>query len=508
MQFREKRVHFIGIGGAGLSAIARVVMEQGVEISGSDLVLSPVAKALARDGARVFAGHRAENVAGAELIVVSSAVPASNVEVQAARTAGIPVLERPEFLGQMMDGQVGVAVAGTHGKTTTTAMLASILLEAGRDPTFVVGGVIAGLETNARAGEGSLFVIEADEYDRTFLSLRPKVAIVTNVEHDHPDCYPTFADFRAAFEEFVALVPREGLLVICWDDPVARELGERRRAAGAAVTFFGLGEGAEWRAEEVRPNFAGGVDFLATHEGQMLGLVRLRQPGEHNASNAMAALAVADFFDVLFRVARSALTEFRGVGRRFQVKGEAGGVIVIDDYAHHPTEIRATLRAARGRFPHQSLWVVWQPHTYSRTVELLEEFAQGFGVADRVIVLPIYAAREIDTLGVSSADVVAAMAHPDVRCAGSLDEALVWLGTEVRPGDVVLTLGAGDGDRVGEWLLEVLGMADDQWQKTNSRSQTPNPKEMTDGRHPRAAEGVLEARAEAKTHPVLPLSAR
>jgi len=457
MQVRGRRVHFIGIGGAGLSAIARVLMEQGAEVSGSDLVLSPVAQALARDGARVFTGHRAENVGSADVVIVSSAVPLDNVEVLASRAAGIPVWKRPEFLGQMMDGRLGVAVAGTHGKTTTTAMVAFILLEAGRDPTFIVGGQVSGLGTNGRAGKGPLFVIEADEYDRTFLSLTPHVAVVTNVEHDHPDCYPTFADFRAAFDEFARLVPRNGLLLAGWDDPVARELGEQRQAAGTAVAFFGLGKGAEWRAEEVRPNFAGGVDFLALHEDAVLGLVRLRLPGAHNASNAMAALAVADFLEVPFRVARAALTEFRGVGRRFEVKGEAAGVVVVDDYAHHPTEIRATLQAARQRFPRQPLWAVWQPHTYSRTRTLLADFAQAFGAADHVIVLPIYAARETDTLGVSSADVVAAMEHRDARCAASSDEALVWLGTEVRPGDVVLTLGAGDGDRVGEWLLEVLG---------------------------------------------------
>ena len=457
MQFRDRHVHFVGIGGAGLSAIARVLVEQGAQVSGSDLVLSPVAEALARDGARVFVGHRAENVAGAEMVVVSSAVPASNVELQAARAAGIPVWKRPAFLARMMEGRLGIAVAGTHGKTTTTAMVASVLLEAGLDPTFIVGGVIAGLDTNARAGGEPFFLIEADEYDRTFLSLRPTVAVVTNVEHDHPDCYPTFADFRAAFEEFVALVPPEGLLVVCWDDPVARELGQQRRAVGAAVTFFGLGDGAEMRAEEVRPNFAGGTDFLAMRGARMLGLVRLRVPGAHNASNAMAALAVADFFDVSVRVAREALRGFRGVGRRFEVKGEAGGVVVVDDYAHHPTEIRATLQAARERFPGRPLWAVWQPHTYSRTVTLLEEFTQAFDEADHVIILPVYAARETDTLGVSSADVVAAMEHPDARCARSRDEAVVWLGTELGPDAVVLTLGAGDGYRVGEWLLEVLG---------------------------------------------------
>jgi len=448
-------VHLIGVGGAGLSAIARVLLEEGVEVSGSDLVMSPVAEALARDGALVSEGHAAENVNGADVVVFSSAVPESNVEIQAARSAGIPVVGRPAFLGRLMEGRRGVAVAGTHGKTTTTAMIVSILLAAGRDPTFIVGGVLAGLETNARAGKGPLFVIEADEYDCTFLSLTPEVAVVTNVEHDHPDCYPTFDDFRGAFEEFVALVPEQGLLVVCWDDPVAREIGEQQ-VGTKPVAFFGLGEGAVWRAEEISPNFAGGVDFLAVDDGQTLGLVRLRVPGVHNASNAMAALAVTDFLGVPFRTAREALTEFYGVARRFEVKGEADGVVVVDDYAHHPTEIQATLRAAKERFPDRRIWAVWQPHTFSRTRELLTAFTTSFDDADKVIVLPVYAARETDTLGVSAVSVVEATDHRSVRAAASMEEALTWLGTEVRAGDVVLTLGAGDGDQVGEWLLEIL----------------------------------------------------
>jgi len=462
-----RRVHLVGVGGAGLSAIARVLMERGVVVSGSDLVMSPVAQALARDGALISEGHAAENVGGADVVVVSSAVPEDNVEVQAARAAGIPVVGRPEFLGQLMEGKRGIAVAGTHGKTTTTAMIASILMADERDPTFVVGGVLAGLETNARAGTGPLFVIEADEYDRTFLSLRPEVAVVTNVEHDHPDCFPTFDDCRGAFEAFVSLVPDGGLLAVCWDDPVARQMGERVERPGGeagakAVTTFGLREGAEWRAEEISSNFAGGVDFLAVHEGETLGLVRLRLPGGHNASNAMAALAVTDFVGVPFKVAREALTAFRGVARRFEVKGEVDGVVVVDDYAHHPTEIRATLRAAEERFPDRRIWAVWQPHTYSRTKLLLSEFGAAFGAADQVIVLPIYQARETETpvVGDNGVEVQAcvaeAMDYEDVRAAGSLEEALTWLGTEVTAGDVVLTLGAGDGNQVGEWLLEIL----------------------------------------------------
>ncbi len=460
MDVRGKRVHLIGIGGAGISAVARVLLERGAVVSGSDLRRSPVAERLREDGVRVSFGHRAENVRGAELVIVSSAVPESNVEVQAARAAGIPVLKRAAALAWLTEGQRVIAVAGTKGKTTTTAMLVAILREAGWGPSYIVGGVLADVGTNAHAGPGDLFVVEADEYDRTFLALKPQVAVVMNIRHDHPDCYPTFDDFRAVFEEFIAPVPPDGLVVVSWDDPAARELGERRRAAGGRVAFFGLQEGAEWRAEDTRPNFAGGVDFLATHDGAVVGLVRLRVPGEHNASNAVATLAVADFLGVPLRVARRALIEFRGVGRRFEVKGEAAGVVVVDDYAHHPLAIRATLQAARQRYPGSRVWAVWQPHTYSRTKALLEDFARSFDLAEHVIILPIYAARESDTLGVSSADVAAAMSHPDVRCARSLEEAVVWLGTEVQPGDVVLTLGAGDEDKVAAWLLDTLREAE------------------------------------------------
>ncbi len=482
----NKHIHLIGIGGAGLSAIARVLLEQGAKVSGSDLAVSPVAEALARDGALISEGHDPGNIHDADVVVVSSAVPEDNVEIQAAYAKGIPVLGRPTFLGQMMSGKRGVAVAGTHGKTTTTAMIATILLKAGLDPTFIVGGVLVDLETNARAGAGPLFVIEADEYDGTFLSLKPDLAVITNVEHDHPDCYPTFADFRAAFESFADLVPDHGLLAVCADDPVARDIGQRladwamqspmaesrpaRRAARSAllaepecrpsVRFFGLSDGATWRAEEIHPNFAGGVDFLAVYREETLGLVRLRVPGAHNASNAMAALAVTDFLGVPLRVAREALTGFRGVARRFEVKGEADGVVVIDDYAHHPTEIQATLRAARERFPERRIWAVWQPHTYSRTKELLEGFAASFSDADHVLVLPVYPAREADTLGVSAADVVDRMNHADTRAVGSMGEAVARLVSAVQPDDVVLTLGAGDGNQVGERLLARLGGED------------------------------------------------
>jgi UDP-N-acetylmuramate--alanine ligase len=445
-------VHLVGIGGAGLSAIARVLMEMGCRVSGSDQAASALTAALAEEGATVYVGHRAEQVSGADLLVVSSAIPAHNVELRAAQARNIPILKRADFLGQMMDGRVAVAVAGSHGKTTTSGMVATVLLAAGQDPTFIVGGQIAHLGTNARAGRGP-FVIEADEYDRTFLGLRPTLAVVTNVEHDHPDCYPTFDEFRAAFEAFVALLPEEGQLVVCADDPGARALGELAGAQGKSVTRYGLAEGADWQAVNLQSNGAGGCDYVALRGGALKGLVRLRIPGAHNVLNSLAVLAASDLLDLPFDAVTQALRLFRGIGRRFEIKGVANGVTVVDDYAHHPTEIRATLAAARQNYPGRRIWAVWQPHTYSRVKALLDDFLTAFADADHVVVTPIYAARESDDLGVSSERVVACMDHADARAVAGLDQAVALLEAQVRPGDVVLTLGAGDSHVVGERLL-------------------------------------------------------
>jgi UDP-N-acetylmuramate--alanine ligase len=356
-------------------------------------------------------------------------------------------------------------VAGTHGKTTTTAMIAQILLEAELDPTFIVGGVIGSLGMNARAGTGP-FVIEADEYDRTFLGLQPWAAVVTNVEHDHPDCYPTFEVMFGAFGEFVDRLPSDGVLVACRDNPPAKELGELQAHKGKSVVMYGLNDGAAWRAVDVQPNNAGGSDYVllrdpqgASGPKQSMGLVRLRVPGLHNVVNSLAALVVADQLGVSFGKARDSLTEFRGVLRRFEIRGEAAGVTVVDDYGHHPSEIKATLAAARTRFPGRTLWAVFQPHTYSRVRSLMDDFAAAFTDADHVIVTAIYAARERDTLGVSGQDIVARMSDASRRAAryiADLDEATAYLRATVKPGDVVITLSAGDGNRVGEKLLQDL----------------------------------------------------
>jgi UDP-N-acetylmuramate--alanine ligase len=451
-------IHLVGIGGSGLSAIAQLLLESGYEVSGSDEVLSPFAEALAARGAVVFHGHSAEQLDGAEMVIVSSAVPGDNPEVVAARASGIPVLKRGEFLGRLMEGQQGIAVAGTHGKTTTTGLIAFLLDRAGLDPSFIVGGWLADYGANARAGRGRPFVVEADEYDRMFLGLKPTLAVVTNVEHDHPDCYPTLEDMQEAFRAFTNLLPADGLLVVCGHDAFARELADERRVAGRPAALYGLRRDDDYRADSLQLNGAGGYDFLFVRRGKTLGLARNRLPGEHNVLNSLAALAVADHLGVAFNDARNGLAEYRGAGRRFEVMGEAAGVTWVDDYAHHPTEIRATLAAARRRFSGRPLWVMFQPHTYSRTRALMADFAASFADGDHVVIVDIYRSREAPDPGISAADIVRRMNHPDAHYVPALDDAVIYLCERLRSGDVLLTLGAGDGNLVGRRVLQALGL--------------------------------------------------
>ena len=451
-----KRIHLVGIGGAGLSAIARVLLESGQPVSGSDEQETEFTARLRASGVRGFIGHAAQNIAGADLVLVSSAVSRTNPEVVAAMQAGLPVVKRQDFVGGMMAERVGLAIAGTHGKTTTAALTAYVLCRAGQQPSFIVGGLISDLDTNARHGTGAPFVVEADEYDRMFLGLRPTVAVVTNVEHDHPDCYPTFAELSAAFDEFAALVPAHGVLIACNDDAGARALAQAARTRGTRVVTYGLQAGADWRAELMQPNGAGGCDFVVSNAGRELGLVRTRLAGDHNVCNTLAALAAVDYCGVPFATALPALREFRGVGRRFEVKGEVQGITVVDDYAHHPTEIRATLASARQRYPGRPLWAMFQPHTFSRTQALLVDFAASFADADHVVMSDIYAARETDSAQVTSADLIGAMRHPDARYVGGLEAAAHMLARRLHPGDVLLTLGAGTSHKVGELVLAEL----------------------------------------------------
>ncbi len=452
-------IHLVGIGGTGISAIAQVLLGRGFVVSGSDAQTNAYTAVLQQKGATIYQGHAAANVNGAEAVVISSAIPDTNPEVKAARAANIPVLKRSDFLGSLMMGSTGIAVAGSHGKTTTTGMIAHILLETGTDPTVILGGTLPQWETNGRYGTGEFFVIEADEYDHMFLGLRPTIAVITNIEHDHPDIYPTAAEYMTAFQNFAELLPTNGKLVVCGEDPGVQNLLAQLDLSNETLVTYGIAnaeQGFTVQALDVRPNQLGGVDFLVEQNGQTIGLARLRLPGLHNVGNALAAIAVALEANISFPQIVKALAGFGGIGRRFQVTGEVGDVTIIDDYAHHPTEIRATLAAARQRYPGRRLWAVWQPHTYSRTKLYFDEFADSFNDADRVVALDIYRSREKDTLGINTAVVVNAMNHPNAVHIATKQSAATYLLDRIIPDDVVLTLGAGDGNLVGQWVLKGL----------------------------------------------------
>jgi len=441
-----ERIHFIGIGGSGLSAIARLLAERGYAVSGSDRAVSPLAEDLRAAGIRVFAGHAAENVAGADVVVRSSAVPEDNPEVAAARAAGIPVLKRSEFFPRLTEGFQTVAVAGTHGKTTTTAMIAFLLQRLGQDPSYIIGGVSHDLGGNAHAGQGRTFVIEADEYDRMFHGLQPALAVVTYMEHDHPDCYPTPAEYREAFAGFVGRMQAGGTLLACADQPETRGLTAEVPAGCRALTY-GLREPAHYTAVNLTAQPGKGYRFEVHFGKQKMAEVSLGVPGLHNASNALAALAAVDCLGYSVQATAAALAEFSGTGRRFDVLGTAEGVTVINDYAHHPTDIRATLQAARAMYAGRRVWAVWQPHTFSRTSALETQFAGAFGEADRVVVTEVYAARE-QAHGYSAEQVGKRMDHPGVAFIASLDAVVQHLQDHLLPGDVLLVLSAGDADQI------------------------------------------------------------
>ena len=459
------RVHFIGIGGSGLSAIARLLKESGYTVTGSDRSLSQFAVDLQNDGVEIYIGHHPRNIAGAEMVIRSSAIADDNPEVEAAIRAGIPVYKRSDFLGQLMAKKTGIAVAGTHGKTTTTAMIAWMLYAMGRDPSFIVGGTLNNLKSNAHAGKGDLFVIEADEYDRMFLGLKPRIEVVTNLEHDHPDCYPKYEDMFSAFKSFVELLPSDGTFIACSDDEGSGSLLSHARRKGLNVISYSLQSemtinSPQWiQARSLKPNLRGGYDFSAmTNVGAAAASVlhvSLQVPGEHNVRNALATLSVAATLGLSLQRAAAALSEFTGTGRRFEILGERKGVTVIDDYAHHPTEIRATLAGAKARYPGRHIWAVWQPHTYSRTQILFFEFSRAFSDANEVLVTEIYASRE-PKQEFSSAEVVSAMPHSSARYTGSLEDTTKYLLKNLRSGDVLLVLSAGDANQISADVLKRL----------------------------------------------------
>jgi UDP-N-acetylmuramate--alanine ligase len=465
-----RRIHFIGIGGTGLSAIARVLHESGYQVSGSDRVLSPLAQDLRAQGVRINIGHQAENIEGAQVVVRSSAIPDDNVEVVEAQKRGVPVLKRSEFLSSLMDKHFGIAVAGTHGKTTTTAMIAWMLTSMGQDPTFIAGGVLNNLGRNAHAGKGPALVIEADEYDHMFMGLTPRIAVITSIEHDHPDCFPTPDDYFRAFDEFAAQAGDKGTLLVCTNDAGAARLGQMAEKRGQTVLTYAIRDPrnkaayrpADYIADTLSSNPDGGQNFdayctLAGKKFELHSAISLRIPGRHNVQNALAALAVAHLMQLPVEQASRTLSEFTGTGRRFEVRVEAQGITVIDDYAHHPTQIRATISAARMRYPDRRLWVVWQPHTYSRTRALLTDFATAFEQADQVVLTKIYAAREQPPAdGFSSEQVAEAMKHTNVKYLADFSQVVEFLSDELMPGDVLLVLSAGDATQVSDDVVARL----------------------------------------------------
>jgi len=446
-------VHLIGIGGTGISSIARVLVEKGYTVSGSDRLLSPLARDLALLGVTLYEGHAAANVTGADVVVRSSAIPNDNPEVVAARERGIPVLKRADFLNTFLREYDLLAVAGSHGKTTTSTMLAWSLQQIGLEPGFILGGVSRNLGTNASAGGGRYFVIEADEYDYMFLGLDPALILITNVEYDHPDCFPTPGDYHAAFISFVKRLQPGGILVTHLDHPGSAAL-VTVVPPGSRVVTYGLTPSAEVHAEQVRLNARGGMDFDLSLPGQTI-TVSLRVPGEHNVHNALGVLAVHYALGTSLQQAAVALSEYTGAARRFEVIGEAQGITIISDYAHHPSKIKATLAAARSRYPQQRIVAVWQPHTFSRTQALENDFISSFHDADQVIVTDVYAAREANH-DYSVADLVQRIDYVPATHIHDLSDVTQYLAQNLQPEDVVIVMSAGDADQVCIHLLQVL----------------------------------------------------
>ena len=449
-----RRVHFVGIGGVAMSAMARLLATRGCIVSGSDREMSDTLRDLSVEGIPAQAGHSAEAVRGADLVIATAALRPDNAEVVEARRLGIPVIGRAEALGRMMEGKKGIAVAGTHGKTTTTALTALILVRAGLDPTVMVGGHVPEIGGNARTGAGPHFVAEADEFDRSFLWLHPHVAVVTAVEEEHLDCYRDLSDIREAFLQFVSHVAEGGFVVLCLDGPNVRPL---RPLIASRVVTCGFAPDADVSATGVSLK-AGGSAFTLTRKGAAVGQVRLRLPGLHNVQNALTASAVALELGVEAAPIREAIEGFGGVGRRFEALGEKNGVLIVDDYAHHPTKVAATLAAAR-TLRRRRVVVVFQPHLYSRTRDFAPGFGSALAAADLIVVTDVYAAREAPIEGVTGALIAEA-----ARRAGAKDVAYVpdrgvvaeALAGRVRPGDLVIVMGAGDIRSAGEELLKRL----------------------------------------------------
>lgn len=448
-----KKIHFVGIGGIGMSGIAEILSSYDLAISGCDLKASASTDRLSRLGIPIYFGHDASHVVGMDLIVISSAIRQDSPELQEARSQNIQVTRRAEILGEITRLKRAVAVAGTHGKTTTSAMIALILAEAGLDPTLIVGGVLRNFDTNARLGQGEFLVVEADEYDRSFLTLHPACAVITNIEADHLDCYRDLDEIRSTFAQFAALVSSDGVIVGCSDDENVQALLE---ASEKRCVRYGLSSNADIRAVSLAFDEQG-VSFDIEAHRRRLGRVSLHVPGRHNVRNALAAIAVALELGVPFSVAAAAMERFSGVERRFQILGQFEGALIVDDYAHHPTEVRATLEAARSSYPRRRLVVLFQPHLFTRTRDFYAGFAEALSIADLAFVTEIFPAREEAIEGVNSALITTAALQLGSNNVTLIEQSIEGLiqhfRTVLAANDLFLTLGAGDVHRVGEGLV-------------------------------------------------------
>jgi UDP-N-acetylmuramate--alanine ligase len=474
-----QRIHFVGIGGIGMSGIAEVLLNLGYKVSGSDLRSSAVTQRLASLGAVVFEGHRAENIAGAEVVVASSAITLGNPEVSQAHAVHIPVIQRAEMLAELMRLKYGIAIAGMHGKTTTTSMVAAVLAGGGLDPTVVVGGRVDAMGSNARLGKSQYLVAEADESDRSFLKLSPILAVVTNIDREHMDCYRNMRDVKRAFLDFMDRVPFYGMVVVCNDDPLLRRMLPQIQRR---TVTYGTRRGSDFHIKPgtsvLRPGEHRPISrFQVTFEQKDLGEFRLHVPGLHNVLNATAAIAVGIGLDIDVDQIRAALENYRGVDRRFQMRGVAGGVTVIDDYGHHPTEVRATLAAAR-ECGFRKIHVVFQPHRYTRTQLLMDEFANAFHDADTLFVLDIYAASEPPIEGITGAALARRIedaGKQKARYAQSFAEAAEAVVAQAQERDMILTLGAGSVSQLGPMILEKLQAKEQMTSITREVVATTSP---------------------------------
>jgi len=448
----SQHAHFIGIGGIGMSGIAEILLSLGFKVSGSDLRRSPVTDRLAKLGATIYEGHVAENIAGATVVVTSSAVSSTNPEVLEARARKIQVIQRAEMLAELMRLKYGIAIAGMHGKTTTTSMVAAVLAAGGLDPTVVVGGRVDALGSNAKLGASQFLVAEADESDRSFLKLPPILAVVTNLDREHMDTYRDMSDVEQAFVTFMDKVPFYGAVTACLDNAQLAAILPR---VHRRVLTYGVAAEADYRLEFLESRPSSFNCFRVVTRASALGPFELHVPGRHNVLNATAAVAVAHQLEVSSERIAEGLRSFRGVDRRFQRRGVVRGITVVDDYGHHPTEIRATLAAAREAFQGK-IHVVFQPHRYTRTRDLLDEFGGAFADADTLVVLPIYAASEEPLPGITAELLAERVKGPRVRSAPDFPAAIAAVCAEAREGDLVLTLGAGSVSQLGPQILAAL----------------------------------------------------